>query len=41
MRLAAGGALRSLNTTPLIGVEDGLHASSNASKVAEAYRAPR
>jgi len=33
--------LRSLVTTPLIGVEDGLDALRNASKVTEAYRPPR
>ena len=38
---SAGGALRSLKTTPLISVEDGLGALRDASKVTEAYRAPR
>ena len=35
---AAGGALRSMRTTPLISIEDGLGILGEASRVAAAYR---
>jgi uncharacterized protein with GYD domain len=38
---AAGGALRSMTTTPLISVDDGLNIMRNAAKVTQVYQPPK